>query len=386
MIDPIGAHGEVAESLVSYIGTAFGTRFRTLEFEREQLLRAPGSLCQQPWIEPLPRYESSGKSIDQLELADLPGLPAAAAADFRSLAACGLVGEFPLYRHQLEMLTKALTGQSCVITAGTGSGKTESFLLPLMAYLAGESLAWNPPRAAPPHASDWWASDEWRDQCVPLVGGQRRWRRSLRVPQRSHEQRTAAVRALVVYPMNALVEDQLSRLRRALDSPQARQWMAANRGGNRIYVGRYTGLTPVPGHEYRRPASNGRQVPDSQRIERLAAALQAAERAAQIAERYSAEPGREDVRYFFPRLDGAEMRSRWDMQDAPPDILITNFSMLSIMLMRDADDGIFGLPPVAWRPPPLREGRWQRRDGSSMRTSRSARCESCASPASRSRR
>ena len=44
----------------------------------------------------------------------------------------------------------------------------------------------------------------------------------------------------------------------------------------------------------------------------------------------------EDVRYFFPRLDGAEMRSRWDMQDAPPDILITNFSMLSIMLMRDS--------------------------------------------------
>ena len=35
------------------------------------------------------------------------------------------------------------------------------------------------------------------------------------------------------------------------------------------------------------------------------------------------------------------MRSRWDMQDAPPDILITNFSMLSIMLMRDADNGIF---------------------------------------------
>ena len=35
------------------------------------------------------------------------------------------------------------------------------------------------------------------------------------------------------------------------------------------------------------------------------------------------------------------MRSRWDMQDHPPDILITNFSMLSVMLMRDADEGIF---------------------------------------------
>ncbi|HYW82644.1 MAG TPA: DEAD/DEAH box helicase, partial [Spirochaetia bacterium] len=35
------------------------------------------------------------------------------------------------------------------------------------------------------------------------------------------------------------------------------------------------------------------------------------------------------------------MRSRWDMQDSPPDILITNYSMLSVMLMRDADQGIF---------------------------------------------
>ena len=35
------------------------------------------------------------------------------------------------------------------------------------------------------------------------------------------------------------------------------------------------------------------------------------------------------------------MRSRWDMQDDPPDILITNYSMLSVMLMRDADDPIF---------------------------------------------
>ena len=44
---------------------------------------------------------------------------------------------------------------------------------------------------------------------------------------------------------------------------------------------------------------------------------------------------------FFPRLDGGEMWSRWDMQDAPPDILITNYSMLNIMLMRDIERPIF---------------------------------------------
>ena len=343
MIDPVGAYQRIADSLVSYIETAFSTRYPSLEDDRRRLLSAPGALSQEPWIEPLPRYESSGKTVEQLSLEDLPGLSASSAQDFKGLARCGLVGGFELHRHQVEMLTKALSGQRCVITAGTGSGKTESFLLPLLAYLVHESSFWSAPGAADPHLNDWWSSDEWRDYCNPLVGKRRLWRRSLRVPQRAHERRPAAVRALVLYPMNALVEDQLSRMRRALDSDLAREWFRAHRAGNRIYVGRYNSLTPVPGHEYGRPNQRGVSSPDSQKILQLADAMVTADQAARIAERYASEPGKEDVRYFFPRLDGAEMRSRWDMQDAPPDILITNFSMLSIMLMRDADSRIFEL-------------------------------------------
>jgi len=50
-----------------------------------------------------------------------------------------------------------------------------------------------------------------------------------------------------------------------------------------------------------------------------------------------------DAQRFFPRFDGGEMWSRWDMQDAPPDVLITNYSMLNIMLMRDIETSIFDL-------------------------------------------
>src|SRR5208337_2146490 len=46
---------------------------------------------------------------------------------------------------------------------------------------------------------------------------------------------------------------------------------------------------------------------------------------------------------FFPRVDGGEMWSRWDMQENPPDILITNYSMLNIMLMRSVESNIFDL-------------------------------------------
>ena len=54
-----------------------------------------------------------------------------------------------------------------------------------------------------------------------------------------------AVRALILYPMNALVEDQLQRLRKALDSDAVRTWLDTNRGGHRFFFGRYTGKTPV---------------------------------------------------------------------------------------------------------------------------------------------
>ena len=44
---------------------------------------------------------------------------------------------------------------------------------------------------------------------------------------------------------------------------------------------------------------------------------------------------------YFQDPDGSEMWSRWDMQESPPDILITNYSMLNIMLMRQVEADMF---------------------------------------------
>jgi DEAD/DEAH box helicase domain-containing protein len=341
MRDPAGAFSAVRENLILYVKTAFGTRFPGLESERERLLRQSTVLCREPWIEPLPRYQGSGKTVQDLTPEDVPGLSAEALQDFKDLASLRLTGDFELHRHQAEMLQKALSGQNSAVTAGTGSGKTEAFLLPLFAYLILESRNWPAPGPPPTHWGDWWSSDSWQGQCFRMAGRTRRMIRSYRVPQRGHERRKAAVRALILYPMNALVEDQLTRLRKALDAPEVRAWFQTARPGNRFYFGRYNRVTPVPGHELRPPAANGLQSPDRRRIERLGEELRAAERSAQAAATRATEIGDPDIPFFFPRLDGAEMRSRWDMQDSPPDILITNYSMLSIMLMRDADRGIF---------------------------------------------
>ena len=328
-MDIIRAFDKVRDSYIDYVKTAFGTQYPGLEKEREKLLRQPGGICQEPWIEPIPRYRTVGKKIQNLTVAELPGMSPEAISGFKELVACGLFGDYEPYDHQVAMLRKVLVGESAVVTAGTGSGKTEAFLLPLLAYLVQESSAWSQPGPKLKHQDDWWRTRHWPQDRMTA-------RESLRLSQRGNEKRDAAMRGLILYPMNALVEDQISRLRLALDSPEARRWFDQNRSGNYFYFGRYNADTPVPGHEMR---PNGK--PDRNRIDRLVTALTEAESAANAAEQHASNTGKPEVRYFFPRLDGAEMRCRWDMQDSPPDILITNFSMLSVMLMRDADNDIF---------------------------------------------
>src|SRR5690606_2154814 len=44
---------------------------------------------------------------------------------------------------------------------------------------------------------------------------------------------------------------------------------------------------------------------------------------------------------YISQVGGSEMISRWDMQEYPPDILITNFSMLNIILTRSIEQKMF---------------------------------------------
>ena len=298
-----------------YLDSPFDIRYGDLAAERRQLLDQDGRLYRYPLIEPVPAYRSSNQSFRQVAQALLGGNwrqgEITEIADFVSQ------GLFPpsrtLHQHQRDVFEEVIVnGIDTVVTTGTGSGKTECFLLPVVASIVRESAAWPAPGQRP-QKWDWWNHSRMRST-------QRRW--APHVSQRSHEGRTAAVRALILYPLNALVEDQLARLREALDSPDARAWLQAHRRGNQIYFGRYTGQTPVPGE---RGSSNRARL----RKELLSIHQDAQAVAGTAAER------------FFQKMDGAEMRSRWDMQDTPPDILITNYSMLNIMLMRTIETSIF---------------------------------------------
>lgn len=344
MKDPIGSFESIKENFIRYVKTAFGTKFEGIEKERYDLLNYDKVLYRKPWIEPLPDYVSSGKKVNDLTLEDLGNaLNETEAITFKGLVNTGLVGNFPLHSHQAEMLKQALFGNNCIITSGTGSGKTESFLLPLFAQLSKELANWTAPNQKSTNINSWWRENG--GLSAREIVNSANFTLSNDVRQRNHETRKAGLRALILYPMNALVEDQMSRLRKALDSDDTRKWLGENTNGNAIFFGRYNGSSPVAG-ELKKLREDGSFVINTKKVNQLKEQLQQIETDSNRVEQYIQQTNKtgseaKDLKSFFQRLDGAEMRSRFDMQVAPPDIMITNYSMLSIMLMRDIDKGIF---------------------------------------------
>jgi Lhr-like helicase len=295
--NPAESFDRLRKDLFRYYETPFRVRLEGVMRERRALLDQAGATWQEPWVEVLRPYAVTGVGASQA-LDGAGGPP-----ELAELVRCGLLDFDDIFTHQRDALASALAGRNVAVTAGTGSGKTEAFLLPVLASILSESQAWT---GCSPVGGRWWRreGDDWS-------------------PQRSEERgRLPAVRALVLYPMNALVEDQLVRLRRSLDSEEAQSWLDANRGGHRIFFGRYTGKTPVPGTPTNRNA-----------VARLRRHLSEVDRRAK-------RVAGDDRRYHVPRLDGSEMRSRWDMQVQPPDVLITNYSMLNIVLLRAVDRGL----------------------------------------------
>lgn len=317
MSNPIRVFENLRDMYLRYLDSPFDLRYSDLSAERRVLLDHDGRIYRRPLIEPVPTYRSSNQTFAAAAQALLGGIWQP--AEITAVAQFVSQGLFPptlaLHQHQRDVFEQVIVHhRDAVITTGTGSGKTESFLLPVVASIIRESASWAPPAGRP---AQW---DWWNPAHITLQGN--RQLSAPRIPQRGHEARPAAIRALILYPLNALVEDQLARLRRALDSPAARAWFDANRNGNRIYFGRYTGRTPVSGD---RSAGN---------VTRLREELRGIDQDAQAVNGSPAQ-------LFFQDLQGAEAWSRWDMQDAPPDILITNYSMLNIMLMRAIETSIF---------------------------------------------
>ena len=145
-----------------------------------------------------------------MRFSEMAGLPPAALEGFNAVSHAQ--GELPKliydppYKHQSEAVRGSLIDRrNLVVMTGTGSGKTEAFLLPILGKLAREASS---------------GSDSFANQ--------------------------PGMRALVLYPMNALVNDQLGRLRGLFGDPRLvslfHTW-----AGRPPRFARYTSRTPYAG-------------------------------------------------------------------------------------------------------------------------------------------
>ena len=173
-----------------------------------------------------------------------------------------------LRKHQEQAIRAVHEGRTTLVSTGTGSGKTEAFLYPIISRCLELQEAGAPP----------------------------------------------GVTAVIVYPMNALAEDQLERLRGLL----------AGRG---IPFGMYVGKTPEEDSQVR-----GERMP--------AGTTNAAYR-----ERLKHIRGTGQTVALLPPEERAS-RAAMRAEGGQPRILLTNVKQLELLLTRGKDVGIFAGAPL----------------------------------------
>ena len=301
---PSQAAEHLKESIASYIESQYRISHPLVFAERSALLRERGVIAQDPFIEATPAF-APARLLRDLEQEYPEHIP----PGISRLVQHGVpVDRFPLYTHQEEALLGSFgDAPNLLVATGTGSGKTEAFVLPILSRIMNEARAWSPPKDGP---DDGFFNPD--DET---------WHHS-----RRHETREAAVRAIILYPMNALVNDQMSRLRRVLSLNGSPDWQRQQLAGNMIHFGMYTSLTPPT----RGPEQSSKRREFDEYLQHLEEEW---------------ESLNDELRSTgnWPVTGGPEMLCRWDMQGAPPDILVTNYSMLEYMLIRPIESPIFDM-------------------------------------------
>lgn len=299
-----GVHLHLRESLENYIKAQYFGKSPILLTALEGKLNQEGVLYQKPYVESSPAYKSIPNGL-QLS----SKLPDWIKLYFKALTEANLGVYQSPFSHQISALEAAFEGKDLFVSTGTGSGKTECFMWPLMGKIADEAK----------NRSDSWAM--------------------------------RGVRTIVMYPMNALVSDQVSRLRRLIGDPD-HQFVNIFRSicgqySRRPQFGMYTGRTPYSGKTPKK--DEDRALADT--YARMINAETDEEKA--FLKKLVDDgklPAKENLKEFLEKLyagkhipneEDAELVTRFEMQQFCPDILITNYSMLEYMLLRPRENRIW---------------------------------------------
>ena len=308
---------ELQRALSDYIEATYHISDPAMVRQRQTLLSTEGVIYRKPFIESTPRYQT-GDSFASIE-----GLPTEVSDFLTSLSkkdgeAKGLLFD-PPYTHQSRAIHETLVNdKSLIVMTGTGSGKTESFLMPILGKLAIEA--------------------------------------STRPKQFAEH---AAIRALVLYPMNALVNDQLGRLRLLFGDARVASRFTTW-AGRPLRFGRYTSRTLYPGVRTDQKDSKRLSPIRKYYVHHLENQLtsETSRRLVTELKKRGKWPSKPDLKKWFgsgawtdkktglPRRavtlpDDRELWTRHEVHAAPPDVLVTNYSMLEYMLMRPLERGLF---------------------------------------------
>lgn len=247
MFNPARAADEIKKEFIGYISTTF--HFRNAAIQNKLLSELDKTVSNGPFVEIKDTFVE-GKSISDL-IAEGVLSPFFADLEKDKTHKPKLPLTRPLYAHQEKAIRKIVAGDNIVVSTGTGSGKTNCFIIPVINELLREKEAGT------------------------LNDG---------------------VRAIFIYPMNALANDQIKGLREILMAyPE-------------ITFGVYNG-----GTEHKE---------------------------ADAIKLYEAMYANEKYPELRNRLKN-ELLSRDEMKKKPPHILFTNYAMLEHMLFRPGDDVLF---------------------------------------------
>ncbi|MBI3210006.1 MAG: DEAD/DEAH box helicase [Candidatus Solibacter usitatus] len=240
-LDALEAKDRIERRLTSLTSAHSYIRDKELADSCTRLWTRENGLLSEIWIEPVFSAERSKETLISLAESGILHEDLLAYAKHSG----SWPPDRPLYVHQAESLRLCRDSipnarPGIVISAGTGAGKTESFLLPILNELSFHKRT----------------------------------------------QMERGVRAIILYPMNALVNDQVARLDR---------WLS---GQTKLSFCNYTSETPEDAKE-------------------------------------AAHMGI-DMTKACPRR-----RTREEIRSSPPDILVTNYSMLEYILCRPQDASLF---------------------------------------------
>jgi len=314
--------GGLQNSLQQYIEAQYHIKDDGLVQERNALLQQPAVIAQRAYIEATPVYLAADgyRNI---------AMPTLAQDVLTEISGLDNVGLYPTpYQHQVDALEGFLGSEKLdlIVATGTGSGKTESFLMPIIATLASES--------------------------------------------RNHEnsRNLPGCRAILLYPMNALVNDQVARIRRLLGNETVNAIVAKGRS-RPVRFGSYTGRTAYPGkrssakdtqniaplfEEFYNPVQeNVQSVILKSQLEKLGRwpskdlkGFYNGEAASTTIVKSGKRQGKTNnvANWKYRLLTQAgdrELMTRHEMQLECPDLLVTNYSMLEYMLMRPIESPLF---------------------------------------------